>query len=56
MTLLQALTLAGGVSDKGSLRGIKAQRLVKGEKKEISLKVTDPILPGDTILVRQRML
>lgn len=56
MTLLQALTLAGGVSDKGSLRGIKAQRLVKGQKKEISLKVTDPIQPGDTILVRQRML
>ncbi len=56
MTLLQALTLAGGVSDKGSLRGIKAQRMVKGQKKEISLKPTDPILPGDTILVRQRML
>ncbi|MEQ1731101.1 MAG: polysaccharide biosynthesis/export family protein [Vicinamibacterales bacterium] len=56
MTLLQALTLAGGVSDKGSLRGIKAQRLVKGQKKEISLKVTDLIQPGDTILVRQRML
>ncbi len=56
MTLLQALTLAGGVSDKGSLRGIKAQRLVKGQKKEVSLKVTDPIQPGDTILVRQRML
>ena len=56
MTLLQALTLAGGVSDKGSLRGIKAQRLVNGQKKEISLKVTDPIQPGDTIVVRQRML
>lgn len=56
MTLLQALTLAGGVSDKGSLRGIKAQRMVKGQKKEISLKPTDPIQPGDTILVRQRML
>jgi len=56
MTLLQALTLAGGVSDKGSLRGIKAQRVVKGQKKEVSLKVTDPIQPGDTILVRQRML
>ena len=56
MSLLQALTLAGGVSDKGSSRGIKAQRIVKGEKKDISLKMTDPILPGDTIVVRQRML
>lgn len=56
MTLLQALTLAGGVSDKGSTRGIKAQRVVKGEKKDVSLKMTDPILPGDTIVVRQRML
>ncbi|MGE3278143.1 MAG: polysaccharide biosynthesis/export family protein [Vicinamibacterales bacterium] len=56
MTLLQALTLAGGVSDKGSMRGIKAQRMVKGQKKEVKLKGTDPILPGDTIVVRQRML
>ncbi len=56
MSLLQALTLAGGVSDKGSSRGIKAQRIVKGEKKEVSLKMTDPILPGDTIVIRQRML
>lgn len=56
MTVLQALTLAGGVSDKGSTRGIKAQRVVKGQKKEVGLKLTDPILPGDTIVVRQRML
>ena len=56
MTVLQALTLAGGVSDKGSTRGLKAQRLVIGKKKEVKLKVTSPIQPGDTIVVRQRFL
>ncbi len=56
MSLLQALTLAGGVSDKGSNRGIKAVRVVDGKKKEVKLDLTDPIQPGDTIMVRQRFL
>ena len=32
MTVLQALSLAGGLTDRGSQRGIKIQRIVDGEK------------------------
>lgn len=56
MTVLQALTLAGGVSDRGSSRGVKVQRVVDGKKVEVQVKMTDPILPNDTIIVRQRLL
>ncbi len=56
MTVLQALTLAGGVSDRGSSRGVKVQRVVDGKKVEVQVKMTDPILANDTIIVRQRLL
>jgi polysaccharide biosynthesis/export protein len=56
MTVLQAISLAGGLSEKGSNRGIKAVRVVDGQKKEIGVKLTDVIQPNDTLVVRQRLL
>jgi polysaccharide export outer membrane protein len=56
MTVLQAMSLAGGLSDRGSNRGIKLIRVVNGQKKEVSVKLTDSIQPGDTLVVRQRLL
>jgi polysaccharide export outer membrane protein len=56
MTVLQALSLAGGLSDRGSNRGVKVIRVVSGQKKEIAVKLTDVILPNDTLVVRQRLL
>jgi len=56
MTVLQALTLAGGVTERGSTRGVRVQRVVNGKKVEVSVKLTDPILPNDTIIVRQRLI
>lgn len=56
MTVLQALSLAGGLSDRGSNRGIKVIRIVNGQKKEISVKLTDAMEPNDTLVVRQRLL
>lgn len=56
MTALQALSLAGGVNEKGSNRGVRVQRMVNGQKKEMDLKLTDTVQPNDTIIVRQRML
>jgi len=53
-TVLQALALAGGVTDRGSMNRIVIMRIVKGEKKEIKVKVSDTVLPGDTIVVRER--
>jgi polysaccharide biosynthesis/export protein len=56
MTVLQAVSLAGGLSDRGSNRGIRVIRVINGQKAEISVKLTDVIEPNDTIVVRQRLL
>ncbi len=56
MTVLQALALAGGLSERGSNRGIKIVRLVEGRRTEIGVDLDDIVLPNDTIRVRQRLL
>jgi polysaccharide biosynthesis/export protein len=53
-TVLQALSLAGGVTDRGSTNRIKIVRLVRAQKTEIKAKLTDLVLPGDTIIVAER--
>ena len=53
-TVLQALALAGGVTENGAQNRIKIVRLVKGEKKELKVKLTDLVKPGDTIIVPER--
>jgi polysaccharide export outer membrane protein len=56
LTVLQAVSLAGGLSDRGSTRGIKVIRIVGGQKKEIGVQLTDVLEAGDTLLIRQRLL
>jgi polysaccharide biosynthesis/export protein len=56
MTVLQALSLAGGLSEKGSNRGIKLVRVVNGKRQEMGVKLEDVIQPNDTLVVRQRLL
>lgn len=56
MTVLQAISLAGGLSEKGSDRGIKVVRLVNGYKREITVKLTDVVQANDTLVIRQRLL
>jgi len=53
-TVLQALSLAGGVTDRGSTGRIKIVRTVDGKKKEIKVKLTDVVEPGDTLIVAER--
>ena len=53
-TVLQALSLAGGVTDRGSTARIKVVRMLKGEKVERKIKLSDVVHPGDTILVPER--
>jgi polysaccharide export outer membrane protein len=53
-TVLQALSLAGGVTDRGSTGRIKIVRAVEGKKKELKVKLTDLVEPGDTIVVAER--
>lgn len=56
MTVLQAISLAGGVSDRGSNRRIRIIRIVDNKKRELDAKPTDIVQGGDTIVVRQRLL
>ena len=56
MTVLQALSIAGGVTERGSSRRLRVTRVVDGKRKEFDVKQTDLVQPGDTITVRQRLL
>ena len=54
-TLEQALAVAGGLTERGTTRGIKANRLVNGKVVEVTLKLSDLVKPGDTITVPSRL-
>jgi polysaccharide export outer membrane protein len=54
MTVLQALSLAGGVSERGAANRVRVERQVKGERKEMDIELGDPIQPGDTLIVPER--
>jgi polysaccharide biosynthesis/export protein len=53
-SVLQALSLAGGVTDRGSTARIKIARIVNGEKQEFRVKLSDMVQPGDTLIVQER--
>jgi polysaccharide export outer membrane protein len=56
MTVLQALSTAGGVIERGSSRRLRIVRIVGDKRQEFDAKPTDIVQPGDTIVVRQRLL
>lgn len=56
MTVLQAISTAGGISERGSNRRLKIVRIVDDKRKEIDARPTDFVTAGDTIVVRQRLL
>ena len=53
-TVLQALSLAGGVTPNGAMGRIEIVRIVNGETKTVKPKLSDVVLPGDTIKVPER--
>jgi len=53
-TVLQVLSLAGGLTERGSDNRIRIQRTLNGKNVEIGAKLTDVVKPGDTIVVRER--
>jgi polysaccharide export outer membrane protein len=55
-TVLQALSLAGGVADRGSMSRIRIVRIVDGSKREMKVSLSDVVQPGDTIIVPERYL
>jgi polysaccharide export outer membrane protein len=53
-TVLQALSLAGGVTERGATGRIKIVRIEKGKTVEVKVQLTDIVRPGDTIMVPER--
>src|SRR6185436_8687078 len=53
-TVLQALSLAGGVNEHAAMNRIQVTRIVKGAKTDVKVKLTDVVRPEDTIVVPQR--
>jgi polysaccharide export outer membrane protein len=53
-TLLQALTVAGGVTERGSTKRVKVIRTVGGKKQEVKVQMSDLVQPEDTIVVPER--
>jgi polysaccharide export outer membrane protein len=54
MTVRQLLSLAGGVTDRGSTRRIQIIRQTDGKETTIGADQQDTVRGGDTILVRER--
>jgi polysaccharide export outer membrane protein len=56
MTVAKAISMAGGVTEKGSRSRIRITRLVAGKQVLIKdVKPDDPVLPGDSIEVMSRL-
>lgn len=57
MTVMQALSVGGGVTARGTLRGLEIQRrMPDGQIHELSpVRLTDLVEPNDVILVRERL-
>jgi polysaccharide export outer membrane protein len=51
MTVLMAVTTAGGFTDKASARSTYIIRENSGAKDKVKVVMDDPIRPGDTIVV-----
>lgn len=56
MTVLQAISMAGGVTERGSTGRVRIIRIVNNERREFDAELTDLVQAGDTINVRQRIL
>lgn len=54
MTVLRAISAAGGITERGARGRIKIIRIVNGQQKKIDVQMTDLVLPNDTIDVPRR--
>lgn len=53
-TVLQALSLAGGITERGATGRIQIVRIIDGKKVEIKAALTDFVEPRDTVIVPER--
>ena len=53
-TIQQAIAMAGGLTERGSDRGITATRIVNGRNADVKVTLEDKVQPNDTITIRNR--
>ena len=57
MTVMQALSVGGGVTPRGTDRGLKVHRRTPdGTVRRLDAQLTDPVQPDDVIYVRESLL
>lgn len=54
MTVQNAVAIAGGFTARADRMTVKVTRSFNGQIETAQLKMTDPVMPGDTIYVRER--
>jgi len=55
MTVMQAIAMGGGVTPRGTLRGIKISRREGSNVREISAHLTDTVKPDDVVYVSESL-
>ena len=55
MTVMQAIAMGGGVTPRGTLRGIKISRRDGSNVREISARLTDTVKPDDVVYVSESL-
>ena len=56
MTVMQAISVGGGLTPRGTLRGLKVQRRAPdGKVSTLAVHPGDPVLADDVIVVRERL-
>jgi polysaccharide export outer membrane protein len=55
LTVMKALGVAGGPTDRANRRKIRIQRVTNGRQVEIKAEDSTVIMPGDTIIVHRRI-
>ena len=56
MTVQQAIAVAGGFTARADKASVQVTRSIEGQVATARLKLSDPVLPGDTLYVRERIL
>jgi len=56
MTVQQAIAVAGGFSARADASSVEVTRSLGGHVESARLSLSDPVLPGDTITVRERLI
>jgi polysaccharide export outer membrane protein len=55
ITVREAIIIAGGFGDNAATGRIRVVREVEGKKRELKIKLDDPVQPGDTIVVKAKL-